>query len=568
MRRQSGPSIDVPGCEGAVEIGRGGFGVVYRAWQPDFLRTVAVKVLAPDRVDEARFEREVQALGRLSGHPHIVTVHQAGRTAAGEPYILMAFEEGGSLAGRAGATGWDEVLAGGVAVAGALAAAHQAGVLHRDVKPENILISRYGDLKLADFGLARPVRRDPPREQQAVTASLLYAAPEVLRGEPATVGSDVYSLAATLYRQLCGRAPFVPLPDESVAALIARIAAQPVPDLRPGVPDPVFAVLRGALAKDPAKRPASAAAFAEELRAAQRSCGAAMTPLVAAEEAAGGEPATSPRPSWSQRERAVRDLSATVATDPPSNRGWWKALPALAGVVLTLAAGGSQAAAAARLEAPAAVNFGEQELTAEPEPHFVTVRNAGTRATTRLRVALDGGGFRLTGDDCNGRALARGATCRVGLAFEPRAAGARQATLRVLDRTVVVTGRGTIAYARDDDPPPGRCYADAYQVARSAYGYAGGFKAVSVKLYWSPSCAAVMAYTWIWKQYRDTAGTGGQWRVRLAAEPGGPVAVSDGQPVEQWTEPVPLTGCSRATMTMTGTDLAEPLTVTTGDHCA
>jgi hypothetical protein len=556
LRSPSGPLIGVPGCDDAIEIGRGGFGVVYRAWQPDFLRTVAVKVLAADRVDEARFEREVQALGRLSGHPHIVTVHQAGRTATGEPYILMAYEEGGSLAGHAGPAGWEEVLAGGVAVAGALAAAHEAGVLHRDVKPENILISRYGDLKLADFGLARPVRREPPREQQPVTASLLYAAPEVLRGEPATVASDVYSLAATLYRWLCGRAPFVPLPDESVTALIARIGTSPVPDLRPGVPDPVFLVLRRALSKDPAERPASAAAFAEELREAQRAAGGAVTPLL------------EPVPPMPEREQAVRFLSATVANEPAPRRGWLRVLPALAGVVLTLAVGGSQAAAAARLEAPAAVNFGEQELTAEPEPHFVTVRNTGAQTTARLRVALAGGDFRLAGDDCTGRSLARGATCRVGLAFEPRTAGARQATLRVLDRAVVVTGRGTIAYARDDDPPPGRCYADAYQVARSAYGYAGGFKAVSVKLYWSPSCAAVMAYTWVWKQYRDTAGAEGQWRVRLAAEPGGRVAQSDGQPVEQWTEPVPLTGCARAAMTMTGTGLPEPLVITTGKHCA
>ncbi|MFC3737715.1 serine/threonine-protein kinase [Paractinoplanes deccanensis] len=609
-------------------IGRGGFGTVYRAWQPGFRRTVAVKVLDAGRVDEARFEREVQALGRLSGHPHIVTVHQAGRTASGAPYILMAYEEGGSLAGRAGAAPWQEVLAGGVAIAGALEAAHRAGVLHRDVKPDNILISRYGVLKLADFGLARPVHREPPREQQAVTASVPYAAPEVLRGRPATAASDVYSLAATLYRWLCGRAPFVPLPGESVAGLIARIGAEPVPDLRPGVPSAVFAVLERALAKDPAARPASAAEFAEELREAQRACGVAVTPLIAAPAvppsgaapsgaapsgAAPSDPAPSdaaaldPAPfgaplaagpsgtppaagpsgtppaagpsgtppaagpsgaSLSARVRAVRGLSVTLAGEPPVRRGWGRVLPVLAAVAVTLAVGGSEAAATpTRLETPAAVGFGEQKVTAEPEPHVVTVRNAGTRATPPLRVSLDGGDFRLAAGDCAGRVLARGATCQVSLVFEPRAAGARQATLRVLDRTVTVTGSGAIAYARDDDPPPGRCYADAYQVARSAYGYVGGFKAVSVKLYWSPGCRAVMAYAWVWKQYRDNAGATGQWRVRVAAEPGGRAAVSAGQPIEQWTEPMPLTGCARATMTMTGTGLAGPLTVATGEHC-
>ncbi|MEU4425087.1 protein kinase [Actinoplanes sp. NPDC024001] len=570
MRRQqsgpaTGPSIGVPGCEDPIEIGRGGFGVVYRAWQPDFLRTVAVKVLAAERVDQARFEREVQALGRLSGHPHIVTVHQAGRTDSGAPYLLMAYEEGGSLAGRAGATGWEEVLAGGVAVAGALEAAHRAGVLHRDVKPENILISRYGELKLADFGLARPVRRDPPREQRSVTASLLHAAPEVLRGEPATVASDVYSLASTLYRWLCGRAPFVPDRDESVAGLVARIEAQPVPDLRPGVPDPVCAVLERALARDPAARPRTAAAFAAELRAAQRACGVAVTPLIVADT---GEPAAPPPAvSLSQRVRAAQELSATVANRPQPRRAWWKVLPALVAVTLTLAMGGSQAVASSRLEAPATVDFGEQKVTAEPEPRLVTVRNAGPYPTPSLRVTLDGD-FRLAGDDCTGRVLARGASCRLGLAFTPRAAGTQRGTLRILDRTVVLAGHGMIAYARDDDPPPGPCYTDAYQVAYSAYGYVGGFKAVSVKLYWSPACRAVMAYTWVWKQYRDNAGADGQWRVRVAAEPGGRPAVSTGQPIEQWTEPMPLTGCARATMTMTGTGLTAPLTVATGEHCA
>ncbi|MER6594622.1 serine/threonine-protein kinase, partial [Micromonospora purpureochromogenes] len=156
-----GAALGIDGCTDAVEVGRGGFGVVYRAWQPDFARWVAVKVLAADWYgpSRARFERELRMLGRLSDHPHIVTLHQAGRTAAGNPYLLMAYEEGGSLGDRLrdGAAGdWRKAVAGGIAVAGALETAHRAGVLHRDVKPENILISGYGEPKLADFGQARP----------------------------------------------------------------------------------------------------------------------------------------------------------------------------------------------------------------------------------------------------------------------------------------------------------------------------------------------------------------------------------------------------------------------------
>src|SRR6476620_801249 len=105
----AGLGLGVAGCVDAVEIGRGGFGVVYRAWQPDFSRWVAVKILAADwhGPSRARFERELRVLGRLADHPHIVTLHEAGRTAAGNPYLLMAYEEGGSLtyrlaAGQAG----------------------------------------------------------------------------------------------------------------------------------------------------------------------------------------------------------------------------------------------------------------------------------------------------------------------------------------------------------------------------------------------------------------------------------------------------------------------------------
>src|SRR5690349_21470294 len=146
--------IGVPGCKDATEIGRGGFGVVYRARQPAISRTVAVKVLAADGLDvdaRHRFEGEVRAMGRLGGHPHIVTVHQAGFTAGGNPYILMAYEDGGSLADRGPAGSWPEAVAGGITIAGALESAHRAGLLHRDVTPRNILVSRYGEPKLADL---------------------------------------------------------------------------------------------------------------------------------------------------------------------------------------------------------------------------------------------------------------------------------------------------------------------------------------------------------------------------------------------------------------------------------
>jgi len=572
--------LGVPGCESPAEIGRGGFGVVYRAWQPAFSRTVAVKILAADRLDDnarARFEREVRAMGRLSGHPHIVTVHQAGHTEAGNPYILMAYEEGGSLAARSGAAAWPEVVAGGVAIAGALESAHRAGVLHRDVKPENILISAYGELKLADFGLARPLRPAAPREQRSVTASLLHAAPEVLRGEPASVASDVYALGSTLYWWLAGAAAFAPAPGEPVADLLARIAASPVPDLRPrGVPEAVCAVLERAMAKDPAARPATAAGFAEQLQQAQRSGGSPMTPLVVGEpegawldDAPDGRARPQVPLSLSARARSALGMSATVAHEAPPRRRAARVLGTAVLAAAALATGGSDVVpAGTQVEVASTVDFGSQQLSAEEQERPVTVRNRSARAMLLSPVTLDGDDFRIVADGCAGRALAPQTSCELRIAFAPRVAGVRRATLRLPGRTAALTGTGALRYAADDDPPPGSCYADAYQVGHSAYGYVGGQKAVSVKQYWSPGCRAVMAYTWVWQQYRDTVGARGKWSVDLAIAPGGQRARSAGQPVELWTAPRHVSGgCTKATVTMKGSGLAQPLTIPTEEHC-
>jgi serine/threonine protein kinase len=153
--------FDVPGYQDVEQIGAGGFGAVYRARQPAFDRTVAVKVLNGRLDDEAtlrRFQRECQALGSVSSHPNIVPVYDAGGTPQGQPYMVMAFIRRGSLAQRlavAGRLPWTEVAELGVKLAGALHSAHLAGVLHRDIKPENILVSDYGEPLLADFGIAQ-----------------------------------------------------------------------------------------------------------------------------------------------------------------------------------------------------------------------------------------------------------------------------------------------------------------------------------------------------------------------------------------------------------------------------
>jgi hypothetical protein len=282
------PSLVVPlgieGLEDAVEIGRGGFAVVYRARQTALNRLVAVKVLAAslDPSSRLRFAREGFAVGSLSGHPNIVTVFDTGMTPGGRPYIAMAYLPRGSLADRLDRDGplpWPEATRVGVKLAGALETAHATGTLHRDVKPENVLISDYGEPQLADFGIARVEGRFETSTGH-VLASFSYAAPEILDGHQATVASDVYSLAATVFALLAGCPPFLRGPAEELVALYLRIATAPVPDLRSrGVPDEVCRVLEAALAKPPARRPDSAADFGRLLQEAERQTGMPVTDM-------------------------------------------------------------------------------------------------------------------------------------------------------------------------------------------------------------------------------------------------------------------------------------------------
>ena len=278
------PDADVPdvraelgaaGFVNAEEIGRGGFGAVFRCEQPALDRTVAVKVLTahldPDNLE--RFLREQRAMGRLSGHPHIVTMMQVGTTGSGRPYIVMQYHPKGSLherIQRRGTLDWTATLRLGVKICGALEAAHRAGTLHRDVKPGNILITEYGEPQLTDFGIAR-IAGGFQTSANAIAGSPGFTAPELLRGVRPTPASDVYGLGATLFCALTGHAAFERRSGEQVVAHFLRLTTQPVADLRSdGVPEDVCRLIERAMAADPAGRPATAAAFGEELREAQR----------------------------------------------------------------------------------------------------------------------------------------------------------------------------------------------------------------------------------------------------------------------------------------------------------
>ena len=263
------------GFDDVEEIGRGGFGAVYRCAQRELDRTVAVKVLNsdldPDSLD--RFLREQRAMGRLSGHPNIVTILQVGATSSGRPYIVMPYYPKNSLEAlirEHGPLDWVETLSVGVKLAGALDAAHRTGTLHRDVKPGNILLSDYGEPQLTDFGIAR-IAGGFQTSTGVITGSPAFTAPEVLEGNAPTPASDVYSLGATLFCALTGHAAFERRSGEQVVAQFLRITSQPVPDLREqGLPGDVAAIVERAMALDPAERPGSAAEFGDELREVQR----------------------------------------------------------------------------------------------------------------------------------------------------------------------------------------------------------------------------------------------------------------------------------------------------------
>ena len=277
--------LGIAGLTGAVEVGRGGFAVVYRCTQPSFGRTVAVKVLRGAVGDDRarmRFQRECLAMGMLSGHPNIVTVYEAGFLPDGDPYIVMDFMGGGSLAdviAQHGPMPAAEVLRSAVMLAGALESAHRSGVLHRDIKPENSMRSSYGSVKLTDFGIAR-LRGGPETRTEGLTASIPHVAPELLTGAPASVQSDLYAIGSTMFHLLSGETAFIRPTDESLLPALTRITSEPVPDLRQrGVRHEICEVVEQLMAKDPDARPASAEELGRRLQGLQQLFGVPVTEM-------------------------------------------------------------------------------------------------------------------------------------------------------------------------------------------------------------------------------------------------------------------------------------------------
>ncbi len=220
-------------------IGGGGFSTVYSAWDEGFQRRVAVKVLhSLDEDGLRRFDRERGIMGRVSSHPNILTPFRAGYTVTGAPYLVMELVEGGSLddlAKERGALPWKESVGYVTSAVAALGHAHAKGVLHRDIKPGNILLDQ-GVAKLTDFGIA--AIRESTASQVAYT--LAHCPPETFAGgeDRRDERSDLYSMASTLLALIIGRAPFEVEGQDSQQAYMFRILDREPPRIPPGAGPP------------------------------------------------------------------------------------------------------------------------------------------------------------------------------------------------------------------------------------------------------------------------------------------------------------------------------------------
>jgi eukaryotic-like serine/threonine-protein kinase len=258
---------------GPERIGHGGMGDIYRATDSVLGREVAVKILADRYSQDAsvreRFTREALAAARLSGEPNTVTIFDVGEH-GGRPYIVMEFLGGGSLDDvlrREGAQPPQRVFTWLEQAGRALDAAHARGVIHRDVKPGNLLLDRQGNVHVADFGIASAAGMDSLTMTGTVLGTAGYLSPEQAQGDRATPASDRYALGVVAFELLTGSRPFEA--DSPTAEAAAHVNA-PVPSVsaRADLPREIDRCFARALAKDPAERFETCADFVAALRAA------------------------------------------------------------------------------------------------------------------------------------------------------------------------------------------------------------------------------------------------------------------------------------------------------------
>lgn len=280
------------------QLGAGGMATVYKAYHAAMDRYVAIKVLpehmARDAGFRARFEREARTIARLE-HRYILPVYDVAEH-DGVPFLVMRFTDGGDLSDRIGTPALTfartaELVA---QVADALAYAHRQGVIHRDVKPANVLIGRDGDALLSDFGIAKIYAETQQfTGDGAMIGTPAYMAPEQLRGQPVDARTDIYALGVVLYQALTGECPFVAETPLAVALMHIHNPLRPPRALNPSIPEPLERIVLRALAKEPADRFQTADEMARALRAAV----ASATVELPDSASSAGQPVAVPAPA-------------------------------------------------------------------------------------------------------------------------------------------------------------------------------------------------------------------------------------------------------------------------------
>jgi serine/threonine-protein kinase len=372
-------------------IGSGGMGEIVRAEDTVLGRTVAVKLLAEhhaaDETVRARFTREALAAARVSASPNTVTIFDVGE-GQGRPYIVMEYLPGGSVAdrlAREGAQPPAKALPWLDGAARALDAAHRLGVVHRDVKPANLLLDEDGEVKVADFGIASAAGMDSLTQAGTVLGTAGYLSPEQARGEPATSASDRYALGVVAYELLTGRRPFERDSPTAEAAAHAHESPPRISAAGAGLPRALDAVFARALAKDPGERHATCGELVSDLRSRLREDAAATRVLAAPvdEQTAIAAPPPPPPP---HRRRSFLPLALGVL-----------ALLALAGVGLAAAlTGGDEPQVLERTIRRTVTSEGRTvTVTTATQPEQPTTEPQQPAAASGDAAALNDEGFSL-----------------------------------------------------------------------------------------------------------------------------------------------------------------------------